>query len=158
MHGWDCGPAHTSLHAALSFDTHGGYEPRVDDAAKYELSSFNGPLMAGASAAVDFLTSVGMQEIAARITLLSDRLRAGLTAIPGVDLVSPAGGALACGLVVFVVIGKPSGPIAHWLWERHKVVLRPAAEPPSLRASVDFFNTEEEVDDLLDAVKQIAAE
>src|SRR5262245_9177272 len=129
MHGWDCDyyalpghkwllgpagtgalyvrgelipelpPAHTSVHAAVSYDTRGGYEPRVADAAKYELSSFNGPLMAGAAAAVGFLSSIGIQEIAARVTILSDRLRAGLTTIRGVELISPPSGDLACGLV-----------------------------------------------------------
>jgi L-cysteine/cystine lyase len=151
-------PAHASLHAAVSFDTHGGYEPKVEDAAKYELSSFNGPLMTGAAAAVRFLTSIGVQEIAARVAVLSDRLRAGLTTIPGVELVSPPSGDLACGLVVFSVKGKASDRIADRLWDNHKVVLRPVPEPPSLRASVDFFNTEEELDDLLDAVRRIASE
>jgi L-cysteine/cystine lyase len=151
-------PTHTSVRAAVSFDARGSYEPKVDDAAKYELSSFNGPLMAGAAAAVGFLTSVGINEIAARVTTLSDRLRAGLTTIPGVELVSPPSGDLACGLVVFSVNGRPSGPIADLLWERHKIVLRPVLEPPALRASVDFFNTEEEVDELLEVLCRIAAD
>jgi L-cysteine/cystine lyase len=154
----DLPPAHTSSHAAVSFDSRGGYEPKVGDAAKYELSSFNGPLMAGAAAAVGFLTSIGIHEIAARVTMLSDRLRAALSAIPGVEVVSPPSGDLACGLVVFSVNGQPSGPIAGQLWEQHKVVLRAAPEPPTLRASVDFFNTEAELDDLVEAIRRIAAE
>jgi L-cysteine/cystine lyase len=188
MHGWDCDyyavpghkwllgpggtgalyvrsvlipdlpPTHSSLHAAVSFDTHGGYEPNIDDAAKYELSSFNGPLMVGATAAVDFLDSIGMANIAGRITMLADRFRDGLATISGVELVSPPSGDLACGLVVFAVNGRPSEPIADHLWQRHKVVLRSVPEPPALRVSIDFFNTEEEVDDLLEAIRRIAAE
>jgi L-cysteine/cystine lyase len=154
----DLPPTHSSLHAAVSFDTRGGYEPKVDDATKYELSSFNGPLMAGASAAVSFLESIGLPDIVGRITMLADRFRAGLATIPGVALVSPPSGELSCGLVVFSVNGRPSEPMADQLWEEQKIVLRPVASPPALRVAIDFYNTEDEVDDLLLAIRGLAGE
>lgn len=154
----DLPPLHSSLHAAAKFDAKGGYEPRIAEASKYELSSFSGPLLAGASAACDFVLDLGVEAIAERWQLLARRFRDGLKQVPGVRLVSPDGGELACGLVVFSIDGWPSAPVADLLWERDQIVVRAVPDPSAIRASVGFYNTEEEVDRFIAAVRQIASE
>ena len=44
------------------------------------------------------------------------------------------------------------------LWERYKVVIRSVNYPAGVRAAIDFFNTEDEVDYLVDAVGALSKE
>ena len=42
------------------------------------------------------------------------------------------------------------------LWEQHLVVVRHVHFPPGVRVSLHFFNTEEEVQQVVEAVRQLA--
>ncbi|MBM2826305.1 MAG: Aminotran 5 protein [Dehalococcoidia bacterium] len=142
--------------AATSYDTTGNFEPRVDEVRKYELTTSSTPLLAGAAAAVEFLEEAGMAAVEARILELSARLRRSLLPVPGLTLTSPLGGELASGLVSFALSGQEPRSLVEALWNRYKIVARSVNEPPGVRFSVHFFNTEEELDKTAQAVKDLA--
>lgn len=115
-------------------------------------------------AAIDYALDCGIEAIAARIGALAARLRAGLDAIPGVavrDL-----GRERCGIVTFTVAGVEAGAVKAALAARaiHIAVTetrmtrldmeaRGIAAMP--RASVHAYNTEDEVDRFLEAIRAI---
>ena len=143
--------------SALSHDHAGNFEPAIDTPEKFELTSANGPMLAGVSAAVAFLQGIGMDNIEGRWRDLTERLRQRLAAIPGVAVTSPAAGPTACGLVTWTVDGWEPRSLVEALWQQEKINIRAVGYPPGVRASVDFFNSEDEMDLVADTVRKLAA-
>jgi len=154
----DLVPVEVAGKAAAKFDAFGVYEAKTDAPEKFELTTSSNPLLAGAMAAIDLLQGVGMANVQARWSELTERLRQGLGATPGAAVTSPPAGPTACGLVTFTVAGWESQALVDELWGRYKIVIRPVNYPPGVRAAVDFFNTEDEVDYLVDAVRTLSKE
>lgn len=150
-------PTAVSGHAASSYDQAGKYEPAMDSPEKFELTTSSAPLLAGASAAISFLDAAGgMQEIEARGRSLTERLRRGLLEAPGVRVTSPLAGPTSCGLVTFVPGKWEPKELVEMLWEQEKVVARSVGYPsPGVRLSVDFFNTEEELDKVIETIRTL---
>ncbi len=154
----DLVPVEVAGKAAEKFDALGHYEPKRDAPEKFELTTSSNPLLAGAMAAIGVLQGVGMDEVQERWTGLTERLRQGLSGVAGATVTSPPAGPTACGLVTFAVAGWDEHDLVDQLWSRNKVVIRSVNSPPGVRASVDFFNTEDEVDYLVDAVRTLSKE
>ncbi len=115
----------------------------------------------GLAAAVRYARGLGLEAIEARVTALGARLRDGLAAVPGVSVHDA--GARKCGIVSFVVAGEPAPETARRMAARGmnmSVTLGSAALidfaerglPALGRASVHYFNTEDEVDRFIKAV------
>ena len=149
-------PAKVSGRAATSFDRQGNLEPNTSDMEKFHITTTSIALRAGLMEGIRFITGVGVSEIEARNLTLAGRLKNGLVEVPGVKVLSPLEGPGACGLVSFVVEGVEPEQAVSRLWDRRRVVIRPVAFPSCIRASLDFFNTEEEVDLLLEGVRELA--
>lgn len=147
-------PTAVSGHAATVHDTLGHFEPADDDIRKFELTTTSAGLLAGATAAVEFLQEQGIESIFARNLALGERLRQRLDA-EGIEVLSPRGGPLATGLVTIAVGNHDPREFATALWERHNIVNRSVAYPAGIRMSLDFFNTEEEVDRAAAAVTEL---
>ena len=123
---------------------------------KFSVSTKSVPLRAGFIEGINFVRSVGMERIEERSLDLASKLKAALASIAGVELLSPLEGPGCSGLVSFTIGGADPEASASTLWERHALLLRDVAYPPALRASLDFFNTEEEVAQLVDATAELA--
>ena len=61
----------------------------------------------------------------------------------------------SAGLVSFSVAGQSADSVVARLWQDHRIVVRQVHYPESIRASLHFFNTEEEVDTLARAVAEL---
>ncbi|GAB3397674.1 cysteine desulfurase [Schumannella luteola] len=119
------------------------------------------------AAAVDYLSAVGMDRIAAHEAALGQRLAAGLAAIPGVRLLGPAAGIPRVGLASFDVAGVHSHDVGQFLDDLGVAVRvgHHCAQPlhrrlgvtSSTRASGYLYTTEAEVDRALDAVAKTVA-
>lgn len=110
-----------------------------EDARRFELSTESPALHRGLEAAVEVVESVGMAEVERHVEGLSERLRDGL----GDRVVSSAGG-----LVRFT---DPAPEDTVERLQRESVVVRSLPDG-CLRASLHAFNTEEDVDRLLEAI------
>ncbi|MEM6338281.1 MAG: aminotransferase class V-fold PLP-dependent enzyme, partial [Bacteroidota bacterium] len=74
----------------------GGGEYVIDSTAvRYEAGTRNAALIVGLAAAVDFLTSIGMERVGTHGRDLARQLAAGLAEMPGVDVLTPRDEALA---------------------------------------------------------------
>jgi L-cysteine/cystine lyase len=98
---------------------------------------------------------VGLDWIHERTASLAARLHAGLAAIDGVELVTP--GPPPAAVISFRLPAWPPIDAAEELGRRVFALLRPLPDHGLLRASVGWFNTDDELDRFAQAVGQLAA-
>ncbi|PRX46018.1 cysteine desulfurase/selenocysteine lyase [Prauserella shujinwangii] len=118
----------------------------------------------GLGAAVDYLSAIGMDRVAAHEHVLTERALAGLAGLPGVRVIGPAGTELRGGAVSFVVDGvhpHDAGQVLdslgiavrvghHCAWPLH----RRMGVPATVRASFYLYNDVSEVDALVEGVRE----
>jgi len=135
------------------------------DARRFENWENNYAALLGLGAAVDYALGWGLADIAERIDALAAALRKRLAAISGVTVTDI--GRRKCGIVSFVIAGKSSTDIAGALRKRgiNCSVSSPASTlldatarrlPDVLRASVHYYNTEDEVERYAAAIADLA--
>ncbi|MGU9979846.1 aminotransferase class V-fold PLP-dependent enzyme [Phreatobacter sp. HK31-P] len=136
------------------------YELRTD-ARRFETWENAYANRAGLGVAVDYALAIGMEAIAARCRLLSGRLREGLRALPGVTIRDL--GRNPSAIVSFTLHGVEAPSVVAaadragiTIGASHPSSTRLDAEarrlPPLVRASPHYYNTEAEVDRLVDLV------
>ncbi len=135
----------------------------LPDARRFEnFESFLGG-RAALAAAVDYALAIGLPVIEARVQGLAAALRAALAEVPGVTVTDL--GAVKSGICTFIVAGKPAAEVAAGLAARginvsvSSVALIDFEErglEALVRASVHYFNTEEEVARMVAAVADVS--
>jgi cysteine desulfurase/selenocysteine lyase len=118
------------------------------------------------AAAVDYLTQTGMGRIRAREADLGRRLVEGVTAIPGVRLLGPGAGVERIGLAAVDVAGVHAHDVGQFLDEAGIAVRvgHHCAQPlhrklgvtASTRASTYLYTTDDEVDQFLAVLAEVA--
>ncbi len=149
-------PAHTGGRHMESPVTANHIVPNHNTMDKFLGGSGSIPLQAAFLEATRFIEPIGVGNIEARNLQLASRLKAQLRESPHVTVLSPEDGPLASGLVSFAVEGWQPDALDDHLWEHNRIVVRHIEHPEGVRASLHFFNTEEEVDQLAAAVRNLA--
>lgn len=138
--------------------------------ARLEAGTMNGHGIAGLNAALDFICSVGIDEIERKEHELMERFHDGVKDIPGVKIYGDFDAPRTA--IVCLNIGDcDSGQISDVLAVDHGIATRPGAHCAPLmhkalgtvsqgavRFSFSYFNTFDEVDQAVNAVKEIAEE
>lgn len=132
---------------------------------KFEAGTQPVAQVVGFGAAVDYLSHIGMDRVAAWEHELGQRLAAGVADIAGVRLLGPAPGTARAGLVSFDVAGVHAHDVGQVLDDRGIAVRvgHHCAQPlhrrygvtASTRASSYLYTTAEEVDEFLDALSGV---
>jgi len=139
------------------------YELR-DDARRFESWENNYAARAGLGVAVDYALALGLENIEARCRRLSNRLRTGLAEIPGVvlrdlgrDPSAIVSFTLADHDAAAVVAAAAKAGITIGASQPSSTLLDAEARrlPPVVRASPHYYNTEEEVDRLVDVCERL---
>ncbi len=125
---------------------------------RFRIASQSPALIAGFHTALGLLMDIGMEEVEAHDKALGDRMRAGVAEIAGCTLTGPTDPETTCGLTAVAIDGWEPRQIVDALWERNRIAVRAVATPPAIRISTAAFNTEDEVDRVLEALKVIASE
>ena len=149
-------PAHTGGRHMESPVTAGHIVPNHATVDKFYGGSGSIPLQAAFLEATRFIEAIEVREIETRNLQLASRLKAQLRESPRVGVLSPDDGPLASGLVSFAVEGWEPDALDDHLWAHNRIVVRHIEHPGGVRASLHFFNTEEEVDPLAAAVRNLA--
>ena len=149
-------PVRVSGKWVTSYDHCGGVEPDTSNIDKFIVGTSSAPLRAGFVEGIRFVSEVGIEAVEERATGLGVMLRERLAAMPHVEVLSPMSGPGQSGLTTFTVAGRDPEQTARQLWDTHHIVIRDVKYPSCLRASLDFFNTEEEVEIVADAVRGLA--
>jgi selenocysteine lyase/cysteine desulfurase len=171
-HKWMLGPKETGLlyvrkemldviqpkivgaYSAGEFDLAKGTLDFVPTAQRYEYGTVSIPLRFGLGAAINFLQKIGMENIWKRDQSLSTRLFKGLKSIPNVSVLSPESSTERSALVTFKHEKVPFGDLQRHL-DTYKLRTRGVGEGGvnALRISTHLYNTPDEVDRTLEAVR-----
>ena len=135
---------------------------------RLEAGTLNGHGIAGLGASLDFLRETGIDTIHAHETALLRRFVAGAREIPGVTLYGDFDRERTA-VAALNIAGLDSGEVSDILAEDYDIATRPGAhcaprlhralgteEQGAVRFSFGWYNTEEEVDEALRAVREIA--
>jgi selenocysteine lyase/cysteine desulfurase len=158
-------PPGISWSSALWYDAdHFQLRPGADRFLEFEV-----PVAAfiGFGVAIDHALSVGLDAIAARVGTLGERLRGTLAGLDGVHVHD--GGQRRSGIVTFTLDGTTPAQVKQAalaaginvsVSESHFARLDMAAPNPEavVRASPHYYNTDEELDRLVDVVATLAAD
>lgn len=146
-------PAHSGGRAVVQPVDYDNVQLNSSDMEKFHGGSSSVPLQAAFVEAVAFIEQVGLREIEERNRQLAARFKGLLSDIPAAHLYSPMEPGLSSGLVSFALDGWEPPAVVDRLWDAHRIVVRQVGYPPGVRASLHFFNTEDEADQLAQAVK-----
>lgn len=146
-------------------------EQPVEMPTRLEAGTLNGHGIAGLSAALDFLADVGVETIREKETALMRRFYDGVRQIEGVTVYGDFTAAARTAVVTLNIRDYDSGMVSDELFETYGIATRPGAhcaprmhqalhttEQGAVRFSFSWFNTEEEVDLAIRAVRELAAE
>jgi cysteine desulfurase / selenocysteine lyase len=118
-----------------------------DDARRFDSGSYNLAGLWGLGASIEWLLEIGTDAIWNRVRLLTDRLVEGVRG-KGYRVVSSREASEASGIVAFVSDVHDHNRIVNHLRQEHRTVI--AARLGRLRVSPHFYNTEEEIDQLIE--------
>jgi len=167
---WLCGPEATGLlyvrrdsfaDIAPTFARYGQFEPSgyfipAQGAMRYEIGEFYSPAVAAQEAALRWLRDeVDLAWAFDRIATLGAEFRRRLTSIDGVKVATPS--EPMAGLVNFTIAGLSPQDVTSQLYERGYTIRYVETAPctVSARASIGWWNTEEEVAGLAAAVADL---
>lgn len=133
-----------------------------------EAGTLNGHGIAGLSAALDFISEVGIERIAQKKDAMTRRFYDGVKSIDNVNVYGDFGREHAA--IVTLNIGDlDSGEVADTLFEDYGIATRAGAhcaprlhralgteKQGAVRFSFSYFNTEEEIDSAIQALREIA--
>ena len=135
---------------------------------RLEAGTLNGHGIAGLSAAIDYINEVGLDEIDAREQHLMRRFKEGVSRIPGIKIYGDFD-APRTAVVCLNIRDLDSGRVSDALALEYGIATRPGAHCAPLmhralgtvsqgavRFSFSYFNTEEEIDAAISAVREIA--
>lgn len=136
-----------------------------------EAGTLNGHGIAGLAAGVAFIEELGVDAIHAHTLALSDRFEAGVRDVPGVKIYGGHADIDRTGIVALNIGDVDSGAVSDLLNAEYGICTRAGAHcaplmhqalgtegPGAVRFSFGYFNTEEEVDEGIRAIKEIASE
>ena len=136
-----------------------------------EAGTVNAHGLAGLAAGVSFLQEVGVGNVHAHLAQLTHAFEAGARSIPGVVVLGGHGGVDRSGIVALNVGEIDSALVADRLAQEFDICVRAGAhcaplmhkalgtdEQGAVRFSFSWFNTQEEVEQAVDALSQVAHE
>lgn len=136
---------------------------------RLEAGTLNGHGIAGLHAALEFLEETGVEAIHQREKGLMERFYEGVKDIPGVTVYGEFDAPVRTAVVSLNIGDYDSGEVADALSEEYGIATRPGAhcaprmhealgtvEQGAVRFSFAYYNTEEEVDTAVAAIKELA--
>lgn len=136
----------------------------ADSALRFEFGEYGYAAKAGLGVATQHMLDVGIDRIANRVQTLAQRLRVHLRGIEGIELHDD--GTNCCGIVIFTSDRLGAAEMYNQLYAKGMTISTPSQVNAQLdlaprqltqvaRASVHYYNTEEEVDRFADAVDEL---
>ena len=128
-----------------------------DTAERFQFGPWSWTLVHAWAAALDYLSEIGIEAIAARTAALTSRLKDGLATIPAVTLLTPSLPDRSAALVAMSLECWTGEQLAGSLREQFNMIVKPLPHTrEGLRISVPFFLLEEEVDRLVEALQTLS--
>ena len=141
----------------------------LDVPDRFETGTINTPGVGGLGAGVEFVLKEGVEKIRLRETGLIERILDGFKDMPGIKVVGPLDAGSRVSLVSFIVEGKSPIDVGVMLDSKFSIMMRcgihcaPDAHRNALtfpegasRVSPGYFNTHEEIEEFLMAMREIS--
>jgi L-cysteine/cystine lyase len=126
----------------------------LESAQRFEAGGRQTAAIAGQAAVLKWLEeTVGHRWLFERIGSLSAYAYKALNEVPGLTILTPRQG--ESGLVSFKLEGRDETEVVTYLRDKHNIYIRNIPSTKSLRISTGFYNTEEEIDKLVTALKEM---
>jgi cysteine desulfurase / selenocysteine lyase len=133
-----------------------------DDARRFETWEVSYALQLGLGRAIDYALAIGLEPIEARVTSLARSLRTTLSEIPGVAVHDT--GRRQSGIVTFSITDRPAAGVVASLEaaganthvagiQDSRLDFENRGLPDLVRASVHYYNTEDEIDRFAELVR-----
>ncbi|HLW02654.1 MAG TPA: aminotransferase class V-fold PLP-dependent enzyme [Ktedonobacterales bacterium] len=133
-----------------------GYFIPADGAQRYEAASLYPPALSAFATSLNWLIQdIGLDWVYQRIAALGQYAYQALSAIEGVTIHTPKDH--MAGLIHFSLEGIAPADVTTRLRERN-IIIRDTPEPAFNRASLGFYNTEAEIDQLASALADLRAQ
>jgi L-cysteine/cystine lyase len=126
----------------------------LDSAQRFEVGGRQTAAIAGQAAVLKWLEeTVGYQWLFERIRSLSAYAYKALKEVSGLTMLTPRPG--ESGLVAFKLEERDEAEVVNYLRDKHNIYIRNIPTMKSLRVSTGFYNTEEEIDQLVAALREL---
>lgn len=135
---------------------------------RYESGTLNTPGIAGLLAGVEFVMKLGVEEIRNKEWELTKYTLQRFEDLPGIEVYGPSYKIERLAVISFNLIGIDAAEVAYILDQEYGIAVRSGyhctplahetagtAETGAIRISYGYFNTKEEVDQLIIAIKEI---
>lgn len=140
-----------------------------EGSSKYEIGSPNISAIAGLNAGIEWVVNIGIDKIATHKQKLISKLAKGLTSLENVKIFKPKEEDFITGVLSFVVEGYESSDVGQILDDEFDIAVRTGhhcapmvnkviddiAYGGTVRVSVGYFNKEEEIDKLIEAIRSL---
>jgi selenocysteine lyase/cysteine desulfurase len=134
-----------------------------------EAGTLNGHGIAGLNAAITYILDLGAEQIGNEEIKLAERFRQGILSAKNIKIYGTAVASQRVGIVSVNIGDMDSGVVSEILWEDYAIAVRAGAhcaplmhkalgtqDQGAVRFSFSYYNTLEEVDTAIRAVRQIA--
>lgn len=172
MQKWLCGPDGTGAlyinasSLSLLSPTYAGYysvQHGLDNpwslhatAQRFELGGRQTASVLGQKVALEWLkTFVGYDWLFSRISQLNTYAYRALEEVQGLTILTPEAG--ANGILTFTVAGKDDKEVVTYLQQEYSIQIRNIPDIKALRVSTGFYNTEDEIDILTQALRRLVS-
>jgi selenocysteine lyase/cysteine desulfurase len=135
-----------------------GWSEGLVGARKFEaVGQQDDPRVASLEAAIDLINLIGIHEVEARVQALAGRAKRALAGLAGVELKTDLEPELSGGVVKFRLKGIPTAQAYDLLWKRHRlaIAMTGGGDSEGLRFSPHVYNTPEEIDRAVAAVREL---
>ncbi len=151
-------PLHLGAYSSGEFDF-SGQLVYADGVRRHEYGTRDAASVVALAEATRFQREIGPERIAARNAALADAVIFGLRQLPGVSVLTPARADLRAAMVTFGVEGRTGAQVFGALFEADRLRCRPVSEAgiEGVRVSLHVFNTPQEADRLLTALRRLVA-
>jgi isopenicillin-N epimerase len=137
-----------------------GWTDHLKGARKLEVyGQRDDPRIVALESAVDFAQLIGIGAIESRMRFLATSLKEQLSQIPGVRLKTNLEPELSGGVVKADILRVPTKQAYDTLWNEHKIsiAMTPSGDSQGLRFSPYIYNSQQEIQRTVDAVKALAS-
>ena len=149
-------PSRIGFGFSSNFNLEGRFDAVTQSVDKFSMSTTSAPLRAGYNAAITKILELKMPNVEKRNLELTKILKEGLSSIDGINILTPLDGNECSALTTFQINGADESEAVLQLWKNDKIVIRAIQSQKGMRVSTSFFNTEDEINKLVDAIEQLS--
>ena len=148
-------PVRVSDSWVIDYNLDGSFLPDSHLIEKFKLTTASAPLRSGLINGIKYISDIGLDKIEKRNLELSTTLINKLSDLEDTKILSPTDNPTQSGLVTFYLSGIDQEAACLNLWEDNRIIVRNVEYPTSIRVSLNFFNTDQEIEFLIDSIRQL---